>query len=153
MNLFDVLNKGAGHAPDKRYPTKVQREIAKTRASWQNALLVDQTRAWLDLGEQQSEVLQGLGITLCIASFAVQHMDKGEKSSDAAAINAGLTLCDDCYRLAGAVLTVDDTIALIDAAAAAGRVFKACSDEAVVYASEGIKREVQTAKRKQLGYT
>ena len=130
----------------------MRREIAKTRASWQNALLVDQTRAWLNLGEAQTEVLAGLGVTLCIASFAVHHMDKGQQSSDAVAINAGLTLCNDCHYQAGDVLTVDHSIALIDAARAAGRVFNSCSDEAVVYASDGITNEVKRAKMQKAGY-
>ena len=65
MNLFDVLNRGAAYAPPPpRYTPAQLRAINGTRLQWLNALLVDQTRTWMSLGEHAPEVLEGMDIPL-----------------------------------------------------------------------------------------
>ena len=71
MNLLALLNRGAAHAPKPpAYPPSVVKAAEQARAQWLNALLVDQTRAWMDLGAEQPDVLSGLAVAeMCMADL------------------------------------------------------------------------------------
>lgn len=142
MNLFDVLNRGATHAPKPpRHSAAVVRAAEKTRAEWLDALLVSQTRAWMDLGDEQPDVLSSLAVVLTIAGFAhvydTRRADTPELRIIRGAISAG-TACS----ARGCRMSAADVRAISAAAGHATNIIKAASIDAILHASESIRKTV-----------
>lgn len=140
MNLFALLNKGAAMAPPPAHSGAVQRQVRKLRKAWKNALLVDQTRAWMDLGERQVEVLRGFSVTLSLAGLALAYSDRSEASPQSRIMRGAMSCIEQCCLQADAVVTASDAKALSSAATAAMDAIDAASIDAIIFAAERIAR-------------
>ena len=140
MNLFSVLNKGAALAPPPQHSGAVQRQVRKLRKAWKNALLVDQTRAWMDLGERQVEVLRGFSVTLALAGLALAYTDRTEASPQSRIMRGAMSCIEQCCLHADAVVTPADALALGNAAKAAIEVIDAASIDSIIFAAERMAR-------------
>ena len=140
MNLFALLNKGAAMAPPPAHSGAVQRQVRKLRTAWKNALLVDQTRAWMDLGERQVEVLRGFSVTLSLAGLALAYSDRSGASPQSRIMRGAMSCIEQCCLQADAVVTSADAKALSSAATAAMAAIDAASIDAIIFAAERMAR-------------
>ena len=142
MNLFAFLRQGAAHAPKPSPYTPAQlRAIEGVRLQWLNALLVDQTRAWLSLGEHAPEVLHGMATMLTIATFAAAHGTGRDDGADIRIMRGAVSAATQCARN-GAVLTADDARAFRAACDRARAIIEAATPAAIIHAAESIRKTV-----------
>lgn len=142
MNLFDVLNKGATHAPKRPKFTPAQlRGIKRMRENWLRTITGDSIRCWLDLGEKQAEVIGGMFSIFTFGYYAAIH-DHGEQSPQARVIRGGMSAAAGAIRKG---YTVDKFDALtFDATCAQVReVITTASDAAIVYANGQMQKAAQ----------
>lgn len=143
MNLHAFLNRGAAHAPSEeaRHQAVINRTLELTRKTWLNALLVDQTRAWLSIGTHEPGVLEGLATMLTIAGF-VQSYDAGTADTpECRVIRGGVSAATQCVR-AGGIVTRADATAFASACKHATDAVQAGSLKALLYAAQEIRRTV-----------
>lgn len=138
MNLFTLLNRGAALAPKPKPPTAQVRAAEKARAEWCNGLLVDATRAWLDVGEAQPHVLNGLAILLSLAGFVHAH-ESGERTPEFDSIQKAMAAAKRC-ALSGDIVTADEAHAFGEAAQHAQAIIRAGSVEAIIHAAVAIRQ-------------
>ena len=143
MNLFALLNRGAALAPPPpSRPAAVLRAVEKTRLQWLNALLVDQTRAWLDLGERQAEVVQGLAVLLTLASYVATHAAGGSQDTpDHRVLRGALSAAAQCAET-GCVPTAADARAFSAAAQRADAIIRGASVDAILHATAAMRQTV-----------
>lgn len=144
MNLFDMLNKGASYAPKPpEHPTHMVRAAETSRRQWLRALEVDQMRAWMDLGQEQKEVLNGLSTVLALAAFS-QAYDLGtEDTPDQRVLRGALSAAAQCAE-SGAVIRLTDAQAFSAACDRAVDIFKTASVSAIVQAAVRIRTVVES---------
>lgn len=144
MNIFDILNRGAAHAPKPpEHKPAVVRAAETTRKQWLDALQVDQVRAWMDLGQQQVEVLRGLATVLTLAGFAQAHDLRTEDTPEQRIIRGALSAAAQCGE-AGAVISVADAKAFGAACDRAADIIKAASVAAIINAAERMQALSET---------
>lgn len=142
MNLFTLLNRGAAHAPPKPQYTPAQlRAIEATRLQWLNALLVDQTRTWLSLGEHAPDVLEGMATMLTIAGFVHVFDARSADTPELRVIRGAISAATQCAAT-GSVLTADDARAFRAACDRARTIIEAGSHAAIIHAAESIRKTV-----------
>lgn len=139
MNLFAMIARGAAHAPKPQLPAAVVRAAEASRAQWLNALLVDETRAWMDLGEAQREVLSGLVTLLTLAGFLLVHDTRDADSADLRVIRGGISTADGCGQ-AGNVIREADARALSAAVGRARSVIMAGTVPGIIHAAQEMRR-------------
>ena len=94
MNLMSFLQRGTKHAPVA--PDPVTAAAEKTRAIWRNALLVDQLRAWSNIGSSEPGALNGLATLLTLAGFALAYDKPNADSPVVRIIRGGLSAARQC---------------------------------------------------------
>lgn len=142
MNLFDVLNRGAAYAPPPpRYTPAQLRAINGTRLQWLNALLVDQTRTWMSLGEHAPEVLEGMATMLTIAGFVHVFDAKSADTPELRVIRGAISAATQCAA-SGAVLTAADAQAFRAACDRARTIIEAGTPAGIIHAAESIRKTV-----------
>lgn len=137
MNLFTAFNKAierSGALTILSRPNAQQRAVtqavAKARAQWLDALLVDETAAWMSTYQQRPDVLRGLTAVLGLAALAKQHDDGHGDSAHVRVIRGALSTVEQCGK-AGGSLTTETVQALSIAAKHAREVIEHCSDAAI----------------------
>lgn len=118
----------------------VQAAAEAARSQWLNALLVDELRAWEDIGEAQREVLNGLLVTLTIAGLCKAHGDGNEKSPQVRVIRGGVRVVEDCVTRAGCRVSATSAMGLSSAVNAAREVIRAASIESITSAAVAMRR-------------
>lgn len=143
MNLFTMLNRGAAHAPSdtQRQQAKITVAAETARKQWLNALLVDQTRAWMSIGQQEAGVLAGLTTMLTIAGFVHVYDVKNIDTPDLRIIRGAVSAATQCME-AGGCVSLADAQAFSSAAKRADAIIKAASVEAIIHASQAIRDTV-----------
>lgn len=142
MNLMQLLARGAAHAEaSPRYTVPQLRAINATRRQWLNALLVDQTRAWMDLGERQPEVLTGLAVVLTCAGFVEAH-DAGADTPRLRVIRGAISAAEQCAQQRGNRIQAADAKAFSAAARHAAEIIQAGTPAAIVHAAGAIRATV-----------
>lgn len=143
MNLFDMLNKGASYAPKPpEHPVHVVRAAESSRKQWLRALEADQMRAWMDLGQEQKEVLNGLSTVLALAAFSQAYDLRTEDTPDQRVIRGALSAAAQCAE-ADAVISLADAKAFSAACDRAVDIFKTASVPAIVRAAVRIRTVVE----------
>lgn len=138
MNLFNVLNRGAAHAPKPpKYSAKELQGIKNMRANWLRTITIDQTRCWMDLGEKQSEIIGGMSSIFGFGYYVAVH-DHGADSVACRIIRGGLSAAAGAIG-AGYMVTKQDALAFDSACERVREVIEASSDDAVVYASKKLQ--------------
>lgn len=152
MNLYSLLKRGPhgtailrARENDARM-SEITKAAEASRAQWLDALLVDQTRTWMNIGEIDRDALANNTIMLTIAGFC--HVYDGRQAAIESvdmriirgAISAATQAC-----AAGGVLTVADAQAFNAAATRAATIVQNASVAAIVHAAEAIRRTVGIA--------
>ena len=133
MNLMAFLNKGVNYANDEAQRRRI-RTLEKLRGKWIDALTVDQTRAWMSLGEKQPEALNGLATMLILAGFAKVYDCKNTNIPDISVIRGAISTAQQCAQRAY-VLDLATVQALGSATTRAIDILKECSPAAIQHAS------------------
>ena len=142
MNLHAFLNRGAAMAPKPAPYTPAQlRAIDSTRRQWLNALLVDQTRAWMSLGEHAPDLLQAMATVLTIAGFVHVFDQRSADTPDMRVIRGAISAATQCAA-SGAVLTAADAQAFRAACDRAHAIIAAGTAPAIIHAAESIRKTV-----------
>lgn len=143
MNLFALLNRGAAHAPSEaqRARAKIVEAAEAARKQWLDALVVDQTRAWMSIGQYEEGVLAAMATMLTIAGFTHVYDTKSIETADLRIIRGAVSAATQCMA-AGGVVSVADAQAFSSAAKRADAIIRAASVDAIVHASETIRDTV-----------
>lgn len=150
MNLFDFLNRGTGHAAILQTRAAEKRAAAvvtaaeQTRRRWIGALVVDQTRAFMSVGQPDLQALTGISIMLTIAGFCLSSAGESVDSPDVRVFRGAISAAAQCSRR-GAVLSSEDALAFRSAAIRATAVIRAASTQAIVHAAQTIRLTVGIA--------
>lgn len=140
MNLFSLLNRAPKGKPAPEFTPREMRAIERERAGCINALLVDETRAWLDLGDDQPDVLRGICAMLLFAFAVKQHDDKSTASSECRVMRGALNAAAKRAETGAAVITPDEATAMSIAATKARAIIADGSPAAIVYAARRLKQ-------------
>lgn len=146
MNLLTFLNRGSAHAPSEsqRRQAQITESAEAARAMWLNALFVDQTRAWMSIGEYDAGVLSGMATTLTIAGMAHVHDTKVTDSVDIRVIRGAISAATQCAK-SGGVVSADDARAFSSAAVRAQNIIRVASVPAILHAAVSIRNVVGLA--------
>lgn len=143
MNLLSFLKRGAGHAPTdaERYRQKTTAAAERARGLWLESLIVDETRAWMDLGVQQEEVLNGLATMLTLAGFCLAHDYPDDNSAAIRIIRGGISTATTCAK-GGFVIEAHHATALSSSCTQAREAIAKASVDAILYASVEMRKTV-----------
>lgn len=143
MNLFAFINRGAAHAPSdaQRQQAAVDAALEASRAQWLNALLVDETRAWLEAGTASRDVLNGMATMLTIAGFVHVFDARRVDSADLRVLRGAISAATAAAQ-SGDVITAADARAFSSAAARAKAIITAGSLPAIQHAALSIRQTV-----------
>lgn len=138
MNISSFLAIGAAYAPSDstRRQKRIDDAAEQARSNWCDALLVDQTRAWLGIGERDMGVLSAFAVILTLAAF-VQAYEASEETPDLRIIRGAISAAGQCSK-AGGVITVQDAQAFSSAAQRADTIIRGASVGAITYAAKSI---------------
>lgn len=141
MNLFALLNRGAAHAPTdaQRARAAIEKAANETREKWLDALMVDQTRAWMGIGASDQSVIDGMTTMLAIAGFAHVYDAKSVDTPDLRVIRGAISAATHCAQT-GSWITIDDARAFQSAATRAQAIIERASVDAIVHAAETIRK-------------
>ena len=162
MNMFALLQRGIQQSGvralhEANFRRKAQRSedrrgkplrdaVATTRRHWTNALVVDETRAWMELGSDAKEVLTGLVLVLTLAAFCKEFDDSSDHAPEIRIIRGAISAARQCADQHSSVMNSDIANAFKSAANAAKEIIAACSGNAIVYAAQ-LMRDVTGAKQ------
>ena len=143
MKLHKYIGNRAAYARTRPLFTVPElRAINRCRQQWLDALLLDQTRAWLDLGERQPEVLQGLAVLLTLG-----HLADGYEAGDGSverrkSMATAMGRAQDAAAQRGCVLTAEDADVLHAGVMAAHAAIKQARPAALMHAAECLRADV-----------
>ena len=152
MNIYKFLDRGPHGTTLLQQRDNDSRMAAiataaeGSRAHWLRALLADQTRTWLNIGEVDRDALANNSIMLTIAGFC-HVFDGGSEAIESPTmriIRGAISAATQAVQ-AGGVLTVDDARAFSAAAERAAVVIQSATIPAIVHAAESIRRTVGLA--------
>lgn len=143
MNIFSLMNRGiANSGLEARKQEAFSREMEAARAKWLDSLMVDETRAWMSIGEQSREILQGLSVLLVLAGLC-QATDKMHVNTvENRVIRGAISSAQQCAR-EGCRITAQHAQAFSSAAAMARKIFETCSHTAMAQAATYLEKTTQ----------
>jgi len=143
MNLMDFYSRGARHAPTDadRRRAKVTLAAETTRKQWLNALMVDETRTWMGVGEADRGAIEGMVTMLAIAGFAHAYDAHDADTVDLRIIRGAISAADQCMRM-GAFITGAEAKAFSSAAGRARAILETASVDGIVRAAAAIRETV-----------
>jgi hypothetical protein len=139
MNLQAFLSRGAAHAPKQVDP--VTKAAEDTRVRWLDALMADETRAWMGIGEADRGVVEGLTTMLAIAGFAHVYDTRNADTPDIRIIRGAISAAEQCMKRGG-VVQVEDARAFSSAATRARAIIESASVDAIIHAATQIRATV-----------
>ncbi len=143
MNLMDFYGRGARHAPSDadRQRAKITLAAEGTRKQWLNALMVDETRAWMAIGDTDQGAIEGMVTMLAIAGFAHAYDAHDADTPDIRIIRGAISAADQCLQ-AGGVVTQADARAFSSAASRARAILESATVDGIVRAATAIREAV-----------
>lgn len=143
MNLFALLNRGAAHAPSdaQRQQALIDKSAEDTRERWLDAIMADETRAWMGLGQADRGVIEGMTTMLAIAGFAHVYDAKRADTPDLSIIRGAISAGHQCMQR-GCVVELADARAFSSAAERARAIIKVASVDAIIHAAQTIRETV-----------
>jgi len=143
MNLLAFLRRGSTHAPsdNDRAQARINEAAEVTRKKWLNALMVDQTRAWMEIGEADTGVIDGIVTMLAIAGFAHVYDTMRSDSPDLRIIRGAISAAEQC-KAAGSRVSIADARAFGAASQRATSIIESASVNAIVHAAVTINKMV-----------
>lgn len=137
INIHSFVNRGIQHAgadAKKAKERQISEALEGARAQWLNALYIDQTRCWMNLGSKQPDMLGGLLITLTLAAICKTVEDGHEDSPQVRIIRGAMSAVEQCATKRGSVVTADDARAISSAVDTASALIKVASPDAIAAA-------------------
>ena len=142
MNLFGFIARGVRHTGG----TELEQRIEAQRRLWLDALLVDETRAWLNLHQSDRAALVGFQTLLTLALMAHLHdQPKAHDQPGVRVLRGGLSAIDQCLA-ENSVITPQHARSLQIAAEAARAALVMASQQAIQAAAEKLPRLVRQAE-------
>lgn len=136
MNLMQFIARGQAHAP-----TDDQRTAEKLRALWLNALMVDQTRAWLSVDEESQELLNAMASILIISCMVLVFDQRKDDTPDIRVIRGAVSAATQRSQTRGAI-TADDVRAFSSACARAAKAIENGSVAGILHANKSMRSVV-----------
>lgn len=143
MDFFKFVGHGVALAGNPQQRIQAERDarelrqrkkvVGDARALWLNALLVDETRGWMEVLQESRAVLSGLCVVLGLAAFA-RSKDAGDSDAQVRVIRGAVSAIQQAGE-AGSVITTDLLGAVASAARVGKEIFESCSDEAIEHAA------------------
>lgn len=143
MNLFQFFDRGiANSGIHTRKQAEFAREMEAARSKWLDALMADETRAWMAIGEQSREILTGLSTLLVLAGLC-QAGDKGDVNTvENRVIRGAISAAQQCAR-SGCEITAQHAQAFSSASTMARKIFETCSHTAMAHAAQYLDQTTQ----------
>lgn len=143
MNLMNFLARGTAGAKtdDQRRQERINKKAEDARERWIHALQVDETRAWLNLGEEQHKTLSGLAILLTIAGFCHVHDGGTVDTPDLRVIRGAISTVETCGKAGGVILPLD-MATFQTACTRAKAIIRRASVDAILHAAVSIREAV-----------
>ena len=143
MNLFNFIARGTAGAKtdEQRRQERINKKAEDARARWIHALQSDETRAWLNLGEEQHKTLSGLAILLTIAGFCHVHDGGTVDTPDLRVIRGAISTVETCGKAGGVILPLD-MATFQTACTRAKEIIRRASVGAILHAAVSIREAV-----------
>lgn len=136
-----MLSRGTSYAPKRKHSSQVIKAAEQARKDWLNALLVDQTRAWLELGEESKELLSAFAVLLTIGGFVVVYETRTADSPALRIIRGAISAAEQCSR-EGSKMKPEYVQALCSGAAQAQQAIESASIDAILHAAQSIRSTI-----------
>jgi hypothetical protein len=140
MNLMSFLQRGATHAPTdaQRRQAKYDATANAARQMWLDALLVDQTRAWMSIGEDAPDILGAMATMLTIGGMVHVYDKRTEDTPDMRVIRGAISAATQRAQSKG-VITTDDVRAFAAGCERAVAAIREGSTTAIIHAAQSIR--------------
>lgn len=140
MNLMSFLNAGARHAPSDadRRQAIVNAAAEASRAQWLKALLVDELRAWEQIGDRDPELINAMTSMLTLAGFVHVYDTRNADTPDLRVIRGAISAAAQCAER-GCKVTADDARAFSAACERAQQIINHGSVAAIVHAAQSMR--------------
>ena len=122
MNLMRFLDSGI----DRIKQSESDRAAERLRRDWMSALLADETRAWMNLGQVDRGALRGVLGLLALAGFCHLHDGHDQDAPAMRVIRGAISAGEQCGH-AGSVITREAAQAFAAAASRAREIFSTAS--------------------------
>ncbi|MEN9905601.1 MAG: hypothetical protein RLZZ555_2166 [Pseudomonadota bacterium] len=143
MNLHAFLSRGVRLTGG----TELEQRTEAQRQKWLDALLVDETRAWLNLNQSNQAALVGFQTMLTLALMAYLHdQPQAHAHPTVRVIRGGLSTIDQCVA-ENSIITPQHARSLQVAAAAAREMLQQASQRGIQAAAEKLPRLVRQARK------
>ena len=144
MNIYNLLARGSAHAPSDsdRYQDRITKAAEQSRKQWLNALMTDQTRAWMSIGEQNIEVINAFAVVLTLAGFVHVYDKRTADTPELSVIRGAISAAGQCVK-AGGVISLADARAFSSAAQRAESIIKSGTVSAIVHACKTMQETVK----------
>lgn len=137
---MSFLNAGARHAPSdaERQQRAINEAAEASRAQWLNALVVDELRAWEQIGDRDPGVIRSMSSMLTIAGFVHVYDTKDADTPDLRVIRGAISAAAQCSER-GCKVTVDDARAFSAAIERAQQIVNNASVGAIIHAAQSMR--------------
>lgn len=137
------LNKGAKHAPSDadRQQAAINDAAEASRAQWLNALLVDELRAWEQIGDRDPGVINSMTSMLTLAGFVHVYDARNADTPDIRVIRGAVSAAAQCSER-GFKVTADDARAFSSACERDQQIINHASVSAIVHAAQSMRELV-----------
>lgn len=122
MNLMRFLDSGI----DRIKQSETDRAAEHQRQEWMSALLADETRAWMNLGQVDRAALRGVLGLLALAGFCHLHDGHDQDAPVMRIIRGAISAGEQCGN-SGSVITREAAQAFAVAASRAREIFQTAS--------------------------
>lgn len=139
MNLMSFLNAGARHAPSdaERQQRAINEASEASRAQWLNALVVDELRAWEQIGDSDPGLIRAMSSMLTLAGFVHFYDTKSADTPDLRVIRGAISAAAQCAER-GCKVSADDARAFSAACERAAGIVRRGSAAAIVHAAQSM---------------
>lgn len=122
MNLMNFLHGGI----ERMKESEADRAAERQRREWMSALLADEARAWMNLGQVDRGALRGMLGLLALAGFCHLHDGHDQDAPAMRVIRGAISAGEQCGN-GGSVITREAAQAFASAASRAREIFHTAS--------------------------
>ena len=144
MNIFNLIDRGSKHARDYA-KAKEEKEVADrcevAREQWITALSADEIRAWMDIGEDAKDVVQGLATVLTLVGLAHSFDTNDSNSVEVRIIRSAISAAEQCAK-EGCVMTPAYAASFSAAVSYAKEMASAASHQGITNACLYLRKQV-----------
>jgi len=138
MNLMNFLHGGI----ERMKKSETDRAAERQRREWMSALLADETRAWMNLGQVDRGALRGVLGLLALAGICHLHDGHDQDAPAMRVIRGAISAGEQCGN-SGSVITREAAQAFASAASRAREIFQTASLAAIKATAMTVNRKLQ----------